>query len=562
MGLTKYKGWQPDEPWAAENANSIDPDNIDQQAAGYLIGGTGHSALAVFQSLFSGANNGKIKINVDKQEYDDVPVDMRSQLFSTLAYVKNKFLGAPVRFSADGTKLFCNPTSSYGYYSPIVALLTTPFDIATASIWKYQTFQSYSYPTYFCISPDGTKLFWLAPQNSNAMNIYKTELSTPWDVTTFGAVTNVTLHYTGTGFSNFFMSHDGKHIYLPYYYSATTRLYKFKLNTAWDISTLDANGPIVYTVPTEFNGNSFYVTLNDDGSQITLLNNSRIAHRYNLSTPYIPDFSDLQSSATIPAGAYSNKNGVLMLGDKMMTSGQNGSNWYTEEYDFGQVVDLDDVAANLQAAIRLVTGGEEIAEYDTDHFKITSGLAGTSSQILKLMSPSSGTDISGNGATPYLDMADNATEVAGEGEDYNLVRLRQDGKISGDLVDTGIIIIASDNPVSSADTQRSTNSASYVKLKEITIQKSGRYRIYFGLKAGSSGYTSYGKIYKNDVALGSERTNTTTTFAYYSEDFDLVAGDKIQLYAHAVNTSYTAYVEKFRVMADLTFISMGSVDVD
>jgi len=29
MGLTKYKGWQPDEPWNAENANSIDPDNVD-----------------------------------------------------------------------------------------------------------------------------------------------------------------------------------------------------------------------------------------------------------------------------------------------------------------------------------------------------------------------------------------------------------------------------------------------------------------------------------------------------------------------------------------------------
>ena len=561
MSLAKYKGFISGQKLPAENVNSINPDNIDQQAAGYLIGGTGHSALAVFQSLFSGANNGKIKINVDKQEYDDVPVDMQSQLFSKLAYVKNKLLGEPVRFNSDGTKLFCNPTNSYGYYTPIVSNLTTPYDINSATIWKYKNFSSNNYPTTFFISPDGTMLFWAARTGSSeTMYLYKTTLSTPWDVTTNGAVSQVTLYGTGTGFSRLTFSDNGLYLFMPYYTSGTPYIYRFRLTTAWDITTLNTT-PDTYLMPTAYNNDSFYLHLNSDGTQITFLNSSRVAKRYRLATPFTPSFSDLQSEATIPTGSYGSKYGVLVTDNKLFTSGSY-NNFYTEEYAFGQVTSLAEIASNLQTSIRLATGGAEIAEYDTDHFKITSGLAGVSSQILKLMSPSSGTDISGAGATPYLDMADNATEVAGEGEDYNLVRLRQDGKISGELVDTGIIIIASDNPVSSADTQRSTNSASYVKLKEITIQKSGRYRIYFGLKAGSNGYTSYGKIYKNDVALGSERTNTTTNFVYYSEDFDLVAGDKIQLYAHAVNTSYTAYVEKFRVMADLTFISMGSVDVD
>ena len=45
--LDKYL-FQPGEVLPAENVDSIDPDNVIPQAAGYLTGGTGHSALAVF----------------------------------------------------------------------------------------------------------------------------------------------------------------------------------------------------------------------------------------------------------------------------------------------------------------------------------------------------------------------------------------------------------------------------------------------------------------------------------------------------------------------------------
>lgn len=432
MSLSKYK-FNAGEAFPAENANSIDPENVVVPVAGKLEGGTGHSALAVFQSLAT-ANNGKIKINVDGTVYDDVAVGMKSNLFSTLTYVKNKLLGEPVRFSEDGTKLFCNPTQSYGYYSPLVSTLTTPFDINTATIWKYKDFSSSNYPNYFYLSPDGTMLFWAArTESSGTMYLYKTTLSTPWDITTNGAISNITLYGTGTGFSRLYFSDNGLYIYMPYYTSGTPYIYRFRLTTAWDITTL-VSTPDTYLMPTAYNNNSFALTLNSDGTQITFLNESRVAKRYNLPTPYTPSFNNLQSEATIPTGSYGSKYGVIVRGEKFWTSGSN-NNFYTEEYAFGSVQSLAEIAENLQTGIRLATSGLETASYDTDKFVIVSGTKGTTSKILKLMTPTNGADISGAGATPYLDCADNATETIGVGDSFALVRLNEDAVLPKEVLD-------------------------------------------------------------------------------------------------------------------------------
>lgn len=110
-----------------------------------------------------------------------------------------------------------------------------------------------------------------------------------------------------------------------------------------------------------------------------------------------------------------------------------------------KVITESHITTAIQTAIQNETLRDDLVEYDTDHFKITSGHAGYTSQILKLMTPSSGTDISGAGATPYLDMADNATETLGTGEEYRLVMLNEDGKIESQLVknNTGGNIVTS-----------------------------------------------------------------------------------------------------------------------
>ena len=98
------------------------------------------------------------------------------------------------------------------------------------------------------------------------------------------------------------------------------------------------------------------------------------------------------------------------------------------------ITSYSQVANALQTAIRSLTNSLETVVYNTDHFEITSTVLGKNngSSVLKLTAPSTGTDISGAG---YLDLGANATEIAGDGDDYKLVRLDEDGQVPLDKLD-------------------------------------------------------------------------------------------------------------------------------
>jgi len=83
----------------------------------------------------------------------------------------------------------------------------------------------------------------------------------------------------------------------------------------------------------------------------------------------------------------------------------------------------------IQSEIRTETGKNEIVLWNTNHFEIFCD-GGAKSSILKLQAPSSGTDIS---VATYLDLGANATEVAGQGDDYNLIRLGNDNQINAEI---------------------------------------------------------------------------------------------------------------------------------
>jgi hypothetical protein len=100
--------------------------------------------------------------------------------------------------------------------------------------------------------------------------------------------------------------------------------------------------------------------------------------------------------------------------------------------DLSGITDEDDIATALQSAIRTATSSTETVVWDTDHFVVTSSYAGRESSVLKFQAPTTGTDISGAG---YLDLGANATEVAGDGDDYKLVRLDEDGKLPSETLD-------------------------------------------------------------------------------------------------------------------------------
>ncbi len=105
------------------------------------------------------------------------------------------------------------------------------------------------------------------------------------------------------------------------------------------------------------------------------------------------------------------------------------------------VPEYSEIAEALQTQIRGLTGNTETVEYTSDgKFKITSSVVSTQpSSVLKLISPSSGTDISGNISDGdggyYLDLGTNATEVIGTGDEYKLVRLKADGRIPDEILD-------------------------------------------------------------------------------------------------------------------------------
>lgn len=98
----------------------------------------------------------------------------------------------------------------------------------------------------------------------------------------------------------------------------------------------------------------------------------------------------------------------------------------------------------------------------------------------------------------------------------------------------------------SADTERSTTSDSYTKLKEIQLPRfgGGTYRIKFDIK--KSGDEGYARIYRNGVAVGTERS-ATVTYVTHSEDISgWSAGDLCQLYVKKAGGA-TAYVQNFRI---------------
>lgn len=107
---------------------------------------------------------------------------------------------------------------------------------------------------------------------------------------------------------------------------------------------------------------------------------------------------------------------------------------------------------------------------------------------------------------------------------------------------------ASDTLRASADTTRAHTSTSYVLKKAMIIPKNGQYRVKFSIWASST--TAYGRIYKNGVAYGTERSTTNTSPTEFSEDLFFGIGDEIQIYTKN-NSGKTVSLSNFRIYYDL-----------
>lgn len=106
----------------------------------------------------------------------------------------------------------------------------------------------------------------------------------------------------------------------------------------------------------------------------------------------------------------------------------------------------------------------------------------------------------------------------------------------------------------SNDTTRTRTAGTYTKTKEILVPAGititgATVTFDQRLSAGAAANT-YSKIYKNGVAIGTERTTASGSFVSYSEDFtalNLVANDLLQLYVYNTGSGPITEVRNFRL---------------
>jgi len=110
----------------------------------------------------------------------------------------------------------------------------------------------------------------------------------------------------------------------------------------------------------------------------------------------------------------------------------------------------------------------------------------------------------------------------------------------------GRTVVAGDYIVASADTERIETGVSYVKIKEIQVGIAGTFRVSFDMKNFQGTQYSYGQIYKNGGAVGTERFGSLSSYVTYSEDLTFAIGDLVQLYVKSTHPT-SAYFQNFRL---------------
>jgi len=129
----------------------------------------------------------------------------------------------------------------------------------------------------------------------------------------------------------------------------------------------------------------------------------------------------------------------------------------------------------------------------------------------------------------------------------------------------GIYTTASDVLLSSDDTEEYKYGQEYEVQKEFDPillnlhSDDSEFRIKFDLKTSAAGNDVYAKIYRNGVAVGTERTTISATYATYSEDIiSWSEGDLIQLFTYSGAMGVRPYVQNFRVYGDIEHKSVYS----
>jgi hypothetical protein len=83
-----------------------------------------------------------------------------------------------------------------------------------------------------------------------------------------------------------------------------------------------------------------------------------------------------------------------------------------------------------------------------------------------------------------------------------------------------------------------TNSGSYIKKRQIKVGIKGTYRVVFSIRGQHGSVLAYGRIYKNGVAYGTERSVTNSSNVSFSQDLAFEAGDTIEIWLRTANVDW------------------------
>ena len=100
--------------------------------------------------------------------------------------------------------------------------------------------------------------------------------------------------------------------------------------------------------------------------------------------------------------------------------------------------------------------------------------------------------------------------------------------------------------VESATEETSTATSGYTKIKELGAARKGVVTTSFQIKEATSTVTVYGRIYVNDVAVGTARSTASATYQTYTEDISVASNDYVQLKVYTSNATYPVYARNFK----------------
>ena len=254
---------------------------------------------------------------------------------------------------------------------------------------------------------DGTKVYW--ETTSTIGRLYEAPLSTAWDISTIGSITNsgstISSQLTGynTTFDGYVFNPDGTKLYVADFdFSGSPNLYyirEFSLSTAFDISTLSYSTGYSWT--STISSQPASIDISPDGTHgVMMLKSTSTNYVLDLSTGW--DFSTLTATLGF-SNAFSNGDIPMLTEPRSSAFNHDGTKFYTVDrgsniyefklataYDTSTVVTTDARVAATQDELGVAPGGVSIAFssdgskmfYSSDHriysYSVPNGTTATS----------------------------------------------------------------------------------------------------------------------------------------------------------------------------------------